>query len=189
MHIEVKGAIMATDARVKAEQEKAERVLVTALGEERAQKLIANRVRRDGDKAHVTLAGPQDGKKAVDYVASTRGVSKSDAQKIIAMLPLDGGWRPKGVGSAASGTKVAYFVVVDWPGGRDFRASLGLSPEGQDFHITVGFGDDGDVHGVPKNRVLSEEELAKTASLRSRVIRLAYQNPSLRPHLLPLLTR
>ena len=189
MKIEVKGAIMATDARVKSEQDKAEKALIEALGEEEAQKLIANRTKRDGDKAHITLAGPQDGKKAVEHIATERGVSKGEAQKVIPTLPLDAGWKAKGIGRAESGGKIAYFVVVDWPGGKDFRESLGLDPGGQDFHITVGFGDNGDVHGVPKNRVLSPGDLKKTASLRSQVIRLAHANPELRPHLLPLLTR
>lgn len=178
---------MATDARVKSEQSEAEKSLVKSLGEDEAKTIIANRVKRDGDKAHITLANPQDGKKAVEYLAQQRGVSKSEAQKLIASLPLDGGWTAKGVGRAESGGKVAYFVVVDWPGGRAFRESLGLDPHGQDFHITVGFGDNGDVHGVPKNRVLPE--LSRAASLRSKVIRLAHLNPELRPHLLPLLTR
>jgi hypothetical protein len=192
MHVEVKGAIMATDARVKAEQGNAEKALIEALGEEEATKLIANRTKRDGDKAHITLAGPQDGKKAVDHVATERGVSKGEAQRVIPTLPLEGNWRAKGIGRAESGGKIAYFVVVDWPGGREFRESLGLDPSGQDFHITVGFGDSGDVHGVPKNRVLSPSELKKEASmttLRSKIIRLAHAQPSLRPHLLPLLTR
>jgi hypothetical protein len=192
MHIEVKGAIMATDARVKSEQGKAEKALIEALGEEDALKLIANRTKRDGDKAHITLAGPQDGKKAVELVATERGVSKGEAQKIIPTLPLDEGWRAKGIGRAESGGKIAYFVVVDWPGGREFRESLGLDPSGQDFHITVGFGDSGDVHGVPKNRVLSPSNLKKEASmntLRSKIIRLAHAQPALRPHLLPLVTK
>jgi hypothetical protein len=189
MKIEVKGAIMATDARVKSEQDKAEKALIEALGEEEATKLIANRTKRDGDKAHITLAGPQDGKKAIEHIATERGVSKGEAQKVIPTLPLDAGWKAKGIGRAESGGKIAYFVVVDWPGGKDFRESLGLDPSGQDFHITVGFGDNGDVHGVPKNRVLSPSDLKKTASLRSQVIRLAHANPELRPHLLPLLTR
>lgn len=192
MHIEVKGAIMATDARVKSEQGKAEKVLIEALGEEEATRLIANRTKRDGDKAHITLAGPQDGKKAVEHVATERGVSKGEAQRVIPTLPLDDGWRAKGIGRAESGGKTAYFVVVDWPGGREFRESLGLDPGGQDFHITVGFGDSGDVHGVPKNRVLSPSDLKKEASmntLRSKVIRLAHAQPELRPHLLPLVTK
>lgn len=192
MHVEVKGAVMATSPKVKSEQGDAEDALRRALGDERADALIANRVKRDGDKAHITLVGPPDAKKAIADIAARDGISKGEAEKKLKELAAKGvpdDFRVKGVGHAESGGKTAYFAVVSWPGGRDFRELLGLDPDGQDFHITVGFGDGGDVHGVPKNRVLSEGDLGKTASLRSRVIRLAHENPALRPHLLPLLTR
>lgn len=185
MHVEVKGAVKATSPKVHSAQEEAESDLKTRLGEAEAQSLIDNRVKRDGDKAHITLLGPQDSKKAIALMVERDGISKGEAEKKLKELAKEGvveNFTVKGLGKAESGGKTAYFVVVDWPGGEAFRESLGLDPKGQDFHITVGFGVDGDVHGVPKNRVLS-------ASLRSQVIRLAYQNPDLRPHLLPILKR
>lgn len=185
MHVEVKGAVMATSPKVHSAQEEAEKDLKTRLGEAEAQSLIDNRVKRDGDKAHITLLGPPDAKKAIALMAERDGISKGEAEKKLKELAKEGvaeNFTAKGLGKAESGGKTAYFVVVSWPGGEAFRESLGLDPDGQDFHITVGFGDNGDVHGVPKNRVLS-------ASLRSQVIRLAHANPDLRPHLLPILKR
>eukprot|EP00392_Amoebophrya_sp_AT5.2_P016899 g17207.t1 len=68
---------------------------------------------------------------------------------------------PLGVGTAASNKNRCYFVVVCFPRGQAFREFLGLgagagsglqgsSSDLKDFHITLGFGSAGDVHGVSK---------------------------------------
>ena len=138
VHIEVKGAIMASEPRVKHAQEMGEIWLTELVGPDLAAGLIANRKKRDGERAHVTLVSPKDAKgKILDGATAVQ----SD-------------WVSLGLGKAEANGRVAYFVVVSWPSGKEFRRSLGLDPDGQDFHITVGFGPEGDVHGVPKNVVL-----------------------------------
>ena len=162
MTVEVKGAIMATSPKLKSEQAKGERELSEILGENEAEALFENRRKRDGDKAHITLAGPPDAKKAVDNLADRDGISKGEAERRIKTLAAEGvpdSFRVKGVGKAESGGKVAYFLVVDWPEGRAWRESVGLDPDGQDFHITLGFGPEGDVHSVPKNRLMRASNL------------------------------
>lgn len=156
MTVEVKGAIMATSPSVKSAQAQGESDLSNILGAEVAEQLIANRKNRDGDKAHITIAGPPDAKKAIATLAAEKGVSKGDAEKQIKQLAMSGAtgdFEVKGIGKVEAGSKIAYFLVLDWPGGSEFREKIGLDPDGQDFHITLGFGPDGDVHGVRKNEV------------------------------------
>ena len=189
--VEFKGAIMATSSKVISSQRDGEDKLREVLGEA-AEPLIANRRKRDGDKAHITLVSPPDVKKAIAaLVESNPDISKGEAERRIKAITAEGvqdNFRVEGIGKAEAGGKLAYFLVVNWPGGSAFRDTLGIAPGGQDFHITLGFGDGGDVHGVPKDRVLDESQLAmKQASLRSKVIRLAHARPELRNHLLPLL--
>lgn len=191
MTIEVKGAAMATSEAVKSEQGKGEKILRDTLGEEKANALIENRKKRDGDKAHITLLSPADTKKAISTLAEKEGISKGEAEKRVKALAAQGvpeDFEVKGVGKAEKDGKEAYYAVVDWPAGNEFRKSLGL-PSGdeegaQDFHITLGFGEGGDVHGVRKR----DTSVGKKAmSLRSKLIRLAHENPELRPHILPLI--
>lgn len=201
MTVEVKGAAMATSEAVKSEQGKGEDILRKTLGAEKANALIENRKKRDGDKAHITLLSPADTKKAIAHMAEKEGISKGEAERKVKALAAGGvpeNFTVKGVGKAEKDGKEAYYATVEWPAGDEFRKSLGLptgDEEGaQHFHITLGFGDDGDVHGVSKR----DTSVGKTASLsstrndtmstlRSGLIRLAYQNPDLRPTLLPLL--
>lgn len=183
---------MATSPRVKAEQAEGERELAGILGEAEAEELFANRRKRDGDKAHITLANPADAKKAVANLSAQKGVSKGEAERQLKELALAGApdnFRVKGIGKAESSGKLAYFLVVDWPGGREFREAIGLDAGGQDFHITLGFGPEGDVHGVRKDRIMNASKLAMKQATRSKLIRLARENPSLRESFLPLLKR
>ena len=58
----------------------------------------------------------------------------------------------EGPGDGSVGEKgsdsIAFFKTVEWPAAQKLRKSYGL-PE-KDFHITLGIGDNGDVHGVDK---------------------------------------
>lgn len=187
MELEVKGAVMATSPAVHSEQKRGETVLREALGDE-AESLIANRKKRDGSKAHITLINPPDARKAIALLAEKDGSSKSAAEKKFKELAKEnvaGDFKVLGVGKVERGSDVAYYAALDWPAGRAFRESLGIDPDGQDFHITLGFGDSGDVTGVSKK--LTSSNRLKASTLRSKVIRLAHQKPELRSHLLPLL--
>lgn len=190
MTIEMRGAVMATSPAVKAAQVKGEGILRKKLGDEKADALIENRKKRDGDKAHITLMSPADTKQAIATMAASEGIPKGEAERRIKEVLSKGlpdSYDLKGVGKAESGGKEAYYVAIDWPAADAFRAEFGL-PTGsqtgaQHFHITLGFGDGGDVHGVAKK----DTSVGRLASLRSKVIRLAHAKPALRPHLLPLL--
>lgn len=157
MDIEIKGAVTATSPKVSAAQRNGEQALRGHLGVEEANALIANRVQRDGDKAHITLARPPEMKLAIAAMALLEGISKSEAErrtKTMAVQGLGDTWRVKGLGRAKSSGSVAYFLVLDFPDGKDFRRALGLDPDGMDFHLTVGFGDGGDVFDVPKTTLV-----------------------------------
>ena len=58
----------------------------------------------------------------------------------------------EGPGDGAVGIKgadsIAFFKVIDWNEAQELRTKYGLQPK--DFHITLGIGDNGDVHGVDK---------------------------------------
>lgn len=156
-HFEMKGAIMWSSSAVQTAQKKGEEILAGLVGEEAAADMIAARKQRDGEKAHITVAGPKDAKDAVAKKATKDGISKGAAEKAIKeeLSSLNGGnFSVKGLGRAEAGENEAYFVVVDWPKGREIRESMGLDPDGQDFHITVGF-KGADVHGVRKNQVIA----------------------------------
>ena len=156
-HFEMKGAIMFSSSAVQSAQKKGEEILANLVGQEAADEMIAARKQRDGNKAHITVAGPKDAKDAVAERAKKDGSSKGAAEKALKeeLASMRGGsFTVKGLGHAESGGKEAYFVVIDWSEGEKIREQLGLDPRGQDFHITVGF-KGGDVHGVPKNRVVA----------------------------------
>lgn len=128
-------------------------------------------------------------------MAEKEGISKGEAERRVKALVSDGvdeDFTVRGVGKAEKDGKEAYYAALSWPAGDKMRKSLGLptgDEEGaQDFHITLGFGEGGDVHGARK----TDTSVGKTASggsmnLRSQLIRLAYQHPKLRSDLLPLL--
>lgn len=116
---------------------------------EDADDLIRSREARDGRHAHVTLCSP-DELNAIRLEVG-RGSIPEGIEGRLASIPMADDWRVLGIGHAERGGHEAYFVVLDWPGGREARRALGLDPHGKDFHITLGF-DGADVHGVPKGR-------------------------------------
>jgi hypothetical protein len=190
MTVEVKGATMATSEAVKSEQRKGEDILRKVLGDEKANALIENRKKRDGDGAHITLLSPADTKKAIAGMAEKESISKGEAERRVKALAAEGvpeNFTVKGVGKAEKDGKEAYYLGVEWPAGDEFRKSLGL-PTGdeagaQDFHITLGFGDGGDVHGVRKTdtsvgkttegRITTIESMRITESRLREIIREA----------------
>ena len=154
MHVEVKGAVMVTSPEVKRAQEAGEAALRKLIGDEAANALVANRTARDGAKAHVTLAGPGDVRAAIAARAVGAGskiAAEREFRTLAEGLTLEDDFEVVGLGRSESGDKVAFYVVLRWTAGAQARVALGLDPEGQDFHVTVGFGPTGDVHGVRKN--------------------------------------
>ena len=153
--------LMVASPRMMAVLRDAEDTLRRVLGNDVAENIFANRIKRDGDSAHVTLLNPIDGKKAVGNFVKIEGITKDVAmQRITEMAErLRDTWKERGIGKAMSGSRIAYFVVMDWPDAKLFREAVGVDPDSQDFHMTIGFGPDGDVHGVRKNKPLSEDDL------------------------------
>lgn len=119
------------------------------------EELKQNRINRDGtENFHVTVIGPPEVRKIIDdLVVSGEAPSKGKAKKLAKQKILDAAeslmsdWIDLGLGKAA-GHEV-YFRVINWPSAQQLRNEFGL-PE-KDFHITIGFGPEGDIHGVPKD--------------------------------------
>jgi hypothetical protein len=134
------------------------------------QKYIDNRITRDGeDSFHITIFTPPEVrgmikdkiKKAKD---ENKKLSKSQAknevraelEKAAAGLELSyaiGDTKSvEGPGDGSVGEKgsdsIAFFKTVEWPAAQDLRAEYDKPKK--DFHITLGIGDNGDVHGVDK---------------------------------------
>lgn len=97
-----------------------------------------NRIERDGEKYHITVA----------HRSELSGMEEA------VLPPLSGGPSPVsatlvdlGVGYARNGDAEAWFVVIYCPEVANIRQHLGLAPK--NLHITLGFSPR-DVHGVPK---------------------------------------
>ena len=127
---------------------------------------INNRIQRDGQDAyHVTLISPPETRQIVQNIRAEMGISGGKAKKeakrqllelaaslAISEFGIGETKSVEGPGDGAVGTadepSVAFFKIVDWPEAQALRAEYGLEPK--DLHITLGIGDNGDVHGGEK---------------------------------------
>jgi hypothetical protein len=152
-------AVMVGSRRIESVRDAFEGNLRNALGDTLVDELRANMVKRDGPRAHITLLNKDEGAQVVVNMERMEGIGTEEAiASIVSMARvIPDNWKARGIGRVTSGSKVAYFVVLDWPFGQRFRKALGLGAK--DFHITLGFGPGGDVHDVLKNQVLSLAEL------------------------------
>jgi hypothetical protein len=130
------------------------------------EKFVSNRIQRDGYEGyHITLIAPPETRQIIKQIKAEMGISGSKAKKeakrqllekasTLAQSEFSVGETKsvEGAGDGAVGTEgepsSAFFKVIDWPKAQELRASYGLSPK--DMHITLGIGDNGDVHGVEK---------------------------------------
>ena len=122
VHIEVGSAVKAASPRVRAIQKAGERILRAQLGDLDGLRFIDNRVRRDGDDPHITILSPQEHKTAITTGVLTR--------ELLGTVAIPDDFRVMGLGRALGGGSTTYFVVLNWPGGEAFRASLGFDPGG-----------------------------------------------------------
>jgi hypothetical protein len=160
LHVISRGAVMVSSPRIKQIQTRGESLLYSILSRDHADRVIDNRIRRDGDHAHVTLLSPADAKSVIAFLAANTGASKKQATQDLhdfVQQRVNDDMRPRGVGTVLMDTKEAFFVSLEWPSGQAIRKELGLPVHDEDgaqhFHITLGFGDEGDVHGVPKQDI------------------------------------
>ena len=138
------------------------------------QKYIDNRITRDGgDSFHITILTPPEARgiikdlmgdlikkaaKAKEKLSKNQAQKaakeklKNDAAGLESSYAIGDTKSVEGPGDGSVGEKgsdsIAFFKTVEWPAAQDFRDKYGL-PE-KDFHITLGIGDNGDVHGVDK---------------------------------------
>ena len=129
------------------------------------QKYIDNRITRDGgDSFHITIITPPEVRGIIKDLKEKEELSGGQAKKAAkeklmndaAGLELSyaiGDTKSvEGPGDGSVGEKgsdsIAFFKTVEWPAAQALREKYGL-PE-KDFHITLGIGDNGDVHGVDK---------------------------------------
>tara|TARA_R100000008_G_scaffold70362_1_gene47946 strand:- start:51 stop:569 length:519 start_codon:yes stop_codon:yes gene_type:complete len=127
---------------------------------------IKNRIERDGqDIYHITIINPKETRQIIKDIKAEKGLSGSKAKKEVKSILLQRGESlaqsefsigetksVEGPGDGAVGTEgepsSAFFKVVEWEEAQALRAEYGLPPK--DLHITLGIGDNGDVHGVEK---------------------------------------
>jgi len=98
---------------------------------------VANQMKRDRGTHHMTLITKNELRNL--SVPEDEILARFEAATVEGKPPVS-----LGLGQ----TSHAYYVVMHWPVGNTVRIFYGLPPK--DFHITLGFGDSGDVHDVPK---------------------------------------
>ena len=129
------------------------------------QKYIDNRITRDGgDSFHITIITPPEVRAIIKDLKEKEGLSggqakkaakeklMADAANLSPTYKIGDTKSSEGPGDGAVGIKgadsIAFFKVIDWNEAQELRTKYGLQPK--DFHITLGIGDNGDVHGVDK---------------------------------------
>jgi hypothetical protein len=134
------------------------------------QKYIDNRITRDGgDSFHITIITPpevrdlikglrkkaKEAKKELSKNQAKEAIKKklmADAANLSPTYKMGDTKSAEGPGDGAVGTEgadsIAFFKVIDWDEAQELRIKHSLGKK--DFHITLGIGDNGDVHGVDK---------------------------------------
>ena len=130
------------------------------------EQFINNRIQRDGhDVYHVTIISPPETRQIIQNIRTEMGLSGGKAKKeakrtlleraaslAVSEFNIGETKSVEGPGDGSVGVEgepsVAFFKIVDWPEVQTLRAEYGLPPK--DLHITLGIGDNGDVHGVEK---------------------------------------
>lgn len=116
------------------------RELRSLVTDENLDSFLANRVSRDGDHFHMTLIQPREFKAlAKELKGYGRRVPIPEDEISFEVL---------GIGTATSEISQAWFAVCRSAEMGQWRRGLDLPA--QDFHITLAFGDAGDVHGPSK---------------------------------------
>jgi hypothetical protein len=129
------------------------------------QKYIDNRITRDGeDSFHITIITPPEVRTIIKDLKEKEGLSggqakkaakeklMADAANLSPTYKMGDTKSAEGPGDGAVGIKgadsIAFFKTLDWNEAQELRKKYDLGPK--DFHITLGIGDNGDVHGVDK---------------------------------------
>ena len=156
-----KGAMEVVSNKLNEIQKEGEIALKEKLNDETAYNLlIANRVARDGEEAHMTVINSKElstivkeikerNKEENKYNGTTKEIESAIKKDILhkAKQNFDSNLENKGLGKASKDNSEAYFMVISWDAGNNIRKEFGLDPK--DFHITVGF-NPSDVHGMSK---------------------------------------
>ena len=125
---------------------------------ENVEELIDNEMQRDGNEWHITIITAKEfSKTIVPEIMKRHNIIKKEAERVARGIVLERfnneiKSNPKnlGLGRVILGENVAYFIVIEWKEVQEFRKSLELDEK--DFHITVAFGSEGDIHNVPKDK-------------------------------------
>jgi len=107
-----------------------------------------NQQLRDGGHNHITVINVMDFNKLAKEMGFDKFVNSLEPIFHYEIDDLE----MIGVGQATKETNTAYFIVCESEKLDAIRTRFGLPKH--DFHITIGFNPK-DVHGVPKNKVLS----------------------------------
>jgi len=173
----MKGNVTMSSPRIDQAVAQAQKDLAQIAGEDVAQEMIKAKKARDGASNHMTIFTPKETSKILkgliaEIQKEQEGLPKSEAkypareelQGRLQRAAQQGDWKSLGIGHAQKGSNEAYFMVIDWPGGRTLRKEFGLPEGGHDFHVTLGF-KGGDVHGVPKDKRTLVKMASRTAAL------------------------
>ena len=130
------------------------------------QDAIQNKAQRDGESNyHITIIDSKEAREIMKKIKQDEGLSnklaKDRLKKIFANAEADLNKAKfsqgtvnsvEGPGDGSVGVKdqpsKAFYIPVAWPDAQKLRDQFDLGPK--DFHITVGIGENGDVHGVEK---------------------------------------
>ncbi|MHA2201549.1 MAG: hypothetical protein ACXABN_16870 [Candidatus Thorarchaeota archaeon] len=129
--------------------------------------MISNRIQRDGgeDKFHITIISPVEVRAIANKIRDEQGLSGGKSKKeakrqlFLAAAELEGPDYTVGQASSVSGEgdgsvgvkgqpSEAHYKPVMWQAAQRLRAKFGLPPK--DLHVTIGIGENGDVHGIEK---------------------------------------
>jgi hypothetical protein len=124
-------------------------VLLSNHREDREIHRLRTQMKRGYGEGHITLVGPTEWHKMDKSLAKKLqnpvGLSDELESQLDMVAPTY-----KGIGSVKDGSNEVFYLVYDWPWAKKLRESWGLM-EPRDFHATVLWTGDNDIHGVSKN--------------------------------------
>ena len=124
-------------------------VLLSNHREDREIHRLRTQMKRGYGEGHITLVGPTEWHKMDKSLAKKLQNPVGLADELSSQLDMVPPTY-KGIGSVKDGSNEVFYLVYDWPWAKKLRESWGLM-EPRDFHATVLWTGDNDIHGVSKN--------------------------------------
>lgn len=109
---------------------------------------------------HITLLSPPE----VEELRERKGWDEEKFEKRMTGVKVSGIPKYECLGKQEEGENAVYFIVVDWPGGQDFRRRRGFGRK--DMHVTLGFRES-DIYDAPKGVATCIRKFRKKLKYRS----------------------